>query len=420
MCSGFGGVNGDRVRAVPGDPQKARQLLCVVSEEFGRLLAFCLKFHLEAVAGKPHLDRHEAEFSRLQLKVKDPERTGGGFRRGDAVRTVTRQGCRLRPRQALDIVNDRPGNLLKGCRRQRRALRLRPACRRRPLHVRAVVACAGRNPIDALALVRRLRQRAVDRLGRRRLGRHCVTALLQTARSRRFERPGQHVIYHRTGLAWVNGFRIRGREIEPLHDGPEMSFLFLDIDRKPCSQSRVRQIDLLAALLQQKQIGRACTTNPIACHRLARRCSPARGCGAEALRAWQGRRRTPGNLSHRRSRCPSAHSKAAPAANRCHPAPRSPVARSASSPARVETSESGCFAVLLKIARQALEQGIEALRRGIAAALLSIRAWPKSHASMSVDKSRCSLRQNVESAHASSSLFLDQLVDAAESVTSLG
>ena len=76
MCSGFGGVNGDHVRAVSGDSQKAGQLLCVVSEEFGRLLAFCLKLHLQAVAGKPHLDRHEAEFSRLELKVKNPERTG--------------------------------------------------------------------------------------------------------------------------------------------------------------------------------------------------------------------------------------------------------------------------------------------------------------------------------------------------------
>ena len=212
------------------------------------------------------------------------------------------------------------------------------ACRRRPLHVRAVVACAGRNPIDALALVSRLRQRDVDRLGRCRLGRHCVTALLQTARSRRFERPGQHVICDRTGLAWVNGLRIRGREIEPLHDGPEMSFLFLDIDRKPCSQSRVRQVDLLAALLQPEADWARLHDEPdclsptrsplLACSRMRGR-SASRWQRA-APDAWKPVA-SPKPLSvsaFESSACSESLSSGA----------RSPVARSASSPARVETS----------------------------------------------------------------------------------
>ena len=73
MGSGFGGLNVDHVRAVAGDPQKAGQLLGVVSEEFRRLLAFGLELHLKAIAGKPHLDRHKAELGRLELKVKNPQ-----------------------------------------------------------------------------------------------------------------------------------------------------------------------------------------------------------------------------------------------------------------------------------------------------------------------------------------------------------
>ena len=78
-----------------------------------------------------------------------------------------------------------------------------------------------------------------------------------------------------------------------------MSFLFLDIDRKPCSQSRVRQVDLPAALRRQKQIGRACrrarlpspTRSPLlACSRMRGR-SPSRTETA-APAAWKPSRRS--------------------------------------------------------------------------------------------------------------------------------
>ena len=89
MGSGFSGLNVDHVWTIARGSQKARQLFCIVPEEFGCILAFGLELHLKAIAGKPHLDRHEAEFCRLELKVQNPESASGGPRQGNAVQTVS-------------------------------------------------------------------------------------------------------------------------------------------------------------------------------------------------------------------------------------------------------------------------------------------------------------------------------------------
>ena len=113
MRDSFSGLNVDHVWAIARCSEETRQLFCIVPEKLGCILAFGLDLHLEAVAGKPHSDRYETEFCRLQLKIQNPENPSGCPRQSNTIQTVVLSGWLLRPGDSLDIFDNRACKMLQ-------------------------------------------------------------------------------------------------------------------------------------------------------------------------------------------------------------------------------------------------------------------------------------------------------------------